>query len=63
MLVAILAILNLFWYFNTGYCKSWSKIIIGGDQLSFSVSTLIVIIYLVIAVYGIVRSYYNHRYY
>ena len=44
MLDAVLVILNLWWFFNTKYFEAWAGIKIGGDQLSLSLTALIVLV-------------------
>jgi hypothetical protein len=61
MLEVILVILNLWWFFNTKYFELWSKIKIGGDQFSISVTALIILIYLVVGAFGFIRWFYYHR--
>ena len=63
MLDFILALLALWGFCNTKYFEEWSQIHIGGNQLSFSLTALIVLVYLGIGAFGSLRWYYfhNHR--
>ena len=64
MLDVILAILALWGFCNTEYFEKWSHIHIGGDQISFSLTALIVLVYIGVGAFGAIRWYYfhNHRY-
>ena len=61
MLELILVILNLWWFYNTKYFERWSKIKIGDDQFSISITALIILIYIAIGAFGFIRWYYYHR--
>ena len=63
MLAAILALFSLCWFCNSRFFVKWSKIIIGGDQISISVTALIIIIYIFVAVIAFVSWYYSRRKY
>ena len=56
MLEVILVTLNLWWFYNTKYFKLWSKIKIGDDQFSISITALIILIYIAIGAFGFVRG-------
>lgn len=61
MLVALLVFFSLLWFCNTRFFAAWSEVTIGGDQLSLSLTALVIIIYLIIGAFGLVRWYYVHR--
>lgn len=55
----ILIITSVIWFCNTEYFDSWSRVKIGGSQVSVTVSAFIIIIYLVAFVYVATRWYYS----
>lgn len=63
MLDAVLALISLWWFFNTKYFDSWAGIKIGGEQLSISLTALTVLVYIAIGAFGGIRWYYTHRRY
>lgn len=61
MIDVVLVTLCLWWFFNTKYFEACAGIKTGGDQFSFSLTSLIVLVYLVIGALGSIRWYYCHR--
>lgn len=63
MLDMILVALGLWWFCKTEYFESWSKIVIGGDQFSISITALIVLLYLIVGLISAIRWYYFNKIY
>lgn len=61
MFNAIVALSGLCWFCHTELFEEWKSIRIGGDQLSISLTVMIVLIYLVICIGNGVRWYFAHR--
>ena len=61
MLDLILVVLGLWWFCKTEYFTEWSKIMIGGDQFSISLTALVVICYLILGVVSWVKWRYFER--
>ncbi|MBQ0066262.1 MAG: hypothetical protein KBT48_10915, partial [Firmicutes bacterium] len=62
----ILSFSCILWFMQTSFYHTWSQIKLGGDQMSFSISALIILIYIGIAIYGLLKWYflnYNIRNY
>ncbi len=55
MLIALLAVTNLLWFMQTECFAKCKMIKIGGDQMSCSLSALIIVIYLVCMFVGIIQ--------
>ena len=64
MLDTILVILALWGFCNTKYFEAWSHVHLGGSQISFSLTALIILAYIGVGAFGSLRWYYfhNHRY-
>lgn len=68
MLYFVLSFTSILWFVQTSFYHSWSQVKLGGDQLSFSISAMIIVFYMSVAVYGLVKWYigyystqnYNH---
>lgn len=54
MLICILSIANLWWFCHTDYLYNWSKIMVGCQQVSFSLSALVIIFNLMSCLYGLI---------
>ncbi len=61
MLELIMTIISLWWFYHTEYFVLWSKVKIGGEQISMSVTALIVVIYIIIIIFEAVKWHYSSR--
>ncbi len=63
MLGAVLALTNIIFFLNTDFYTSWKDVMIGGEQFSVSLSALIILLYLFIGIFDLVRwNYIKKRY-
>ena len=61
MLILIMALTSILWFCNSSFFNDWSGIMIGGEQLSVSVTALVIIVYLAFAAFGFIQWYYRRR--
>lgn len=58
MLTTLIACaISLFFYFHTPFCAAWSAIHLGGDQFSCTITALVVILHVLLALIGVVRHF------
>ena len=62
MLILIMALTSIFWFCNSTFFIEWSNIMVGGEQISVSVTALVIFFYLAFAAFGVIQWYYRRRF-
>ncbi len=58
MLEIMLAAFSIWWFCHTEYFETWSFVKIGGEQISVSLTAIIIIVYVAIGIHGAIRWHY-----
>lgn len=61
MLNALLAIISIWLFAHTDYFEIWKTVKLGNDQLTISLTALVILTYLILALANAIRWYYTHR--
>ena len=62
MLDLVLVVVSLLWFCNTAYFKAWSKVYIGGEQFSISITALIILAYVIVGLISVIKWRYLTKY-